>query len=99
MNYIKTNPTITYQEFYNLANQINTFKSLTGKGYIVQSITADVTKFIRFSTEEEWAMKLKGVNNAYIKLTDFKTANFKHYVPRTHSPALGLWLHLKLLIK
>lgn len=64
MNYTKTNPDITYQEFYNLANPIRSFKSLTGKEYIVQSITEDIMKFIRVSTEEEWAMDLKGVHKA-----------------------------------
>ncbi len=44
-------------------------------------------------------MDLKDVYQAYIELTDFKTTNFKPYVPRRQSPALGLLLSLKLLKK
>jgi len=75
------------------------FKSLTGKEYDVKLLDADEMKFVRVSTGEKWSMNLKGVHQAYLELTDFKTANFKTYVPRTHSPALGLLLHLGLLKK
>lgn len=99
MKYIKTKPTISYEEFYRIAKPIKHFKSLTGKEYEVKSLVGDVMKFLRVSTGEIWSMDLKGVHLAYTELTEFKTLNFKSYVPRTHSPALGLLLHLGLLVK
>ncbi|RZJ56295.1 MAG: hypothetical protein EOO44_00055 [Flavobacterium sp.] len=41
---------------------------------------------------EEWTMDLEKVLTAYKELIDFRTENFRSYVPRTHSPALGLLL-------
>lgn len=99
MKYTKTNPTITYVDFYKLASPVKHFKSLTGKEYDVISGKNDIMTFVRKATGEIWSMDLKGVYQAYLELTDFKTINFKTYVPRTHSPALGLLLHLGLLIK
>jgi len=99
MKYTKTNPTIGYEEFYEIAKPVKHFKSLTGKEYDVQSVIGDEMKFLRVSTGEIWTMDLKGVHLAYCELTDFKTVNFKSYVPRTHSPALGLLLHLGLLVR
>ncbi|MEN5378776.1 hypothetical protein [Sphingobacterium kitahiroshimense] len=99
MKYTKTNPTIAYEEFYKIAKPVKHFKSLTGKEYDVQSVIGDEMKFLRVSTGEIWPMDLKGVHLAYCELTDFKTVNFKSYVPRTHSPALGLLLHLGLLVR
>ncbi|WP_286897633.1 MULTISPECIES: hypothetical protein [Sphingobacterium] len=99
MKFNKTNPTIKYDKFYNLTKSVEFFKSLTGKEYGVKSLDANEMKFVRVSTGEKWSMNLKGVHQAYLELTDFKTVNFKPYVPRTHSPALGLLLHLGLLKK
>ncbi|SDM33786.1 hypothetical protein SAMN05421813_11018 [Daejeonella rubra] len=99
MKYKKTQPTISYQDFYNLAKSANSFNSLTGKFYDVISINDSTMNFVRKSSGMQWKMDLKGVHQAYLELNDFKTANFKPYVPRTHSPALGLLLHLMLLVK
>ena len=99
MNYTKTNPKISYSQFYNMVLPIKKFQSLRGKEYEVQSIENYVMEFVRVSTGEKWSMNLKGVHQAYLELTDFKTENFKAYVPLTHSPALGLLLHLRLLKK
>lgn len=99
MKYKKTQPAISYQDFYNLAKSSNSFKSLTGKFYDVISINDSTMNFVRKSSGEQWKMDLKGVHRAYLDLNDFKTANFKPYVTRTHSPALGLLLHLRLLLK
>lgn len=97
MNYTNTKPNITYQEFYKLVERVEYFKSLTGKDYEVSSIIGDEITFIRISTSKKWSMNLKGVRQAYLELTDFKTLNFKDYVSRTHSPALGILLYLNLL--
>ncbi len=97
MKYTKTNPNITYVDFYKLVSLVKQFESLTGKGYDVKSVQHDVITFVRKSTGETWSMNLKGVHQAYLELNDFKTENFRAYVPRTHSPALGLLLHLGLL--
>ncbi len=58
-----------------------------------------IMSFQRLSSNVIWKMDLKGVYQAYQELNDYKTINFKPYVPRTHSPALGLLIHLKLLKK
>lgn len=63
MNYTKTNPNISYQEFYELASQVKLFKSFTDKKYDVQNLIGDEMSFVN----------------------------------RTHSPALGLLLHMRLL--
>lgn len=96
--YTKTQPEITYGEFIELAKPVVSFSSKTGKSYRVIKLEDSRMYFVREATEEEWSMDLKGVHRAYIELKDFKTMNFKPYVPITHSPALGLLLHLKLLV-
>ncbi|SKB41004.1 hypothetical protein SAMN05661099_1192 [Daejeonella lutea] len=97
MKYKKTQPVISYQDFYNLAESATSFKSLTGEFYDVISIDDSTMNFVRKSSGEQWKMDLKGVHQAYLELNDFQTANFNPYVPRTHSPALGLLLYLGLL--
>lgn len=99
MKYKKTKPKITYQHFFYLVEPLKNFTSLTGMKYEVIGIDDSVMSFIRKSSGEKWKMNLKDVHEAYLKLTDFKTVNFKPYFPRTQSPALGLLLHLGLLTK
>ncbi|MDR6734911.1 hypothetical protein [Sphingobacterium sp. 2149] len=99
MKFNKTNPTIAYEEFYYLVCSVDQFGSLTGKKYNVLSTENHVMSFLRVSTGKKWSMNLKEVHRAYLELTDFKTINFKPYVPRTHSPALGLLIHLELLTR
>jgi hypothetical protein len=97
MKYTKTKPQISYQDFFNSVKSIETFNSLTEMQYDVIGINGSLMNFLRRSSGEKWKMDLKGVYKAYLGLKDFKTANFKPFVPRTHSPALGLLLHLGLL--
>lgn len=97
--YRKTKPNITFIEFIQLASPIVSFNSLEGKEYEVQKLKRTTMIFVRKSTNKIWEMDLKQVHKAYLELKDFKTVNFKPYVPITHSPALGLLLHLKLLVK
>lgn len=97
MNYTKTKPNISYVDFYKLASIVKHFTSLNGKEYVVESVEDDNMTFIRKSTKRKWSMNLKGVHQAYLELNDFKTENFRPYVPSRHSPALGLLLHLGLL--
>ncbi|WP_149304898.1 hypothetical protein [Pareuzebyella sediminis] len=96
--YTKTKPEITFLEFLQLARPIVSFSSKTGKPYRITKLEGTILFFIRESTEKEWSMDLEGVHQAYLELEDFKTVNFKPFVPITHSPALGLLLHLKLLV-
>src|SRR5690606_37779195 len=99
MKYTKNDPEISYLNFYELATQVTHFNSITGQRYEVKSVQNDSMTFTRKSRNTTWSMDLKGVHKAYIELNDFRTANFASFVPRTHSPALGLLLHLRLLIK
>ena len=95
---IKTNPTINFEEFLSLVKGLKEFRSKTGRRYKVISLDGSMLSFLR-ETGEEWQMDLRKVHQAYIELSDFKTISFKPYVPRRQSPALGLLLSNKLLIK
>jgi len=97
--YTKTNPNISYEDFYSLVKDIKNFSSITGRKYEVQSTDNEIMKIVRLYTDKIWPLNLKGVHQAYLNLTDFKTVNFKPYLNRTHSPALGLLFHVRLLIK
>ena len=97
MTYKKTEPTITYSNFFHKVKGTTRFSSLTGKAYKVVALEGDIMSFIRMGTGEEWKMDLRSVHHAYLELDDFKTANFRPYVNRTHSPALGLLLSSGLL--
>ncbi|MDO1514344.1 hypothetical protein Q2T41_16945 [Maribacter confluentis] len=97
--YTKTKPDIRFIEFMQLASPVVSFNSLEGNEYVVQKFKGTKIYFKRETTKQIWDMDLKQVHKAYLELKDFKTINFKPYVPLTHSPALGLLLHLKLLVK
>jgi len=97
--YKKINPTISFIEFIKLVGPVAFFNSLEGAEYVVQNLKEHTMHFIRKSSGEKWSMDLKEVYRAYIELTDFRTENFRPYVPLTHSPALGLLLYLDLLKK
>jgi len=96
MEYKKTNPEIKYIDFIRLVAPLAAFNSVEGNEYVVNSISGSIMTFTRMSTGKQWTMDLKQVLKAYHELTDFKTANFKPYVPLTHSPALGLLLKVGL---
>lgn len=95
--YIKTQPDISFIDFIKKIGPVATFNSLEGESYRVTAIEGSIMKFIRNQTGAAWQMDLRGVHKAYRELNDFKTENFKPYVPLTHSPALGLLLHVQLL--
>lgn len=95
--YIKTQPDISFVDFIRKVGPVATFNSVEGEGYTVKAIEGTIMKFTRKQTGKKWEMDLKGLYKAYNELKDFKTENFKPYVPFTHSPALGLLLHTGLL--
>lgn len=97
--YTKTKPNISFIEFMQLAGPLVSFNSLEGYEYVVKKLEGSTMYFIRTSTKKLWDIDLKQVHKAYLELKDFKTINFKEYVYQRHSPALGLLLHLKLLVK
>jgi hypothetical protein len=96
--YTKTKPNLTFIEFIQSVGPVANFNSLEGHEYVVKKLQGSTMYFIRTSTDELWDMDLKQVHKSYLELKDFKTKNFEKYVPRRHSPALGLLLHLKLLV-
>jgi len=98
-NFTKTNPNLSYTDFYNLVADTVTFESLTGKQYSVISIEKDIMKLERMSHNTIWKMNLSAVHQAYLELESFQTKDFKPYMSRTKSPALGLLLTLGLLKK
>lgn len=95
----KLKPIISLLKFIQKAKSVEVFKSSNGKMYQVIRIENDEMYFFRLDakSEKEWSMNLKEVYRAYKELEDFKTINFKPYVPITHSPARGLLLHLGFL--
>jgi len=96
---VKTNPNIDYTQFLSLIKNLKEFTSVTGNVYTVVSLNVSLLTFIRESSGVEWSMNLNKLYQAYMELTEFKTNNFKPYLPRRQSPALGLLLSSKLLIK
>ena len=97
--YKKTKPEISFLEFIKLVGPVANFNSLEGEEYVVTKLQGSVIHFIRKSSGKPWDMDLRDVLRAYKELKEFKTENFRPYVPLTHSPALGLLLHLGLLLK
>lgn len=79
---------------------VTSFTNSKGRLFVVVGILNNKMTFNRIdaSADVEWCMDLKEVYRAYYELSDFSTKNFKLYVPRTHSPARGLLLHLGLLM-
>jgi len=99
MRYSKTLPIISQEDFLNKARIVRGFTSSNGKRYMVDSVEGDEMNLIRLDAEWDgiWTMDLREVYYAYCELEDFQTKSFKNYVPRCHSPARGLLLHLGLL--
>ena len=99
MRFIRQEPTFTLEKFLAEAVKVGKFTSSTGKKYEVKYVKDDIMHFIRkdADAEQDWSFDLKDVYKAYIKLEKFDTIAFKKFVPRKHSPARGLLLHLKLL--
>lgn len=95
----KVIPIIPLSDFLEKARLVKSFASSNDRRYEVQRIEGDVLYFFRLDakSKEEWSMNLIEVYRAYKDLDDFKTENFKPFVPITHSPARGLLLHLGLI--
>lgn len=95
----RTEVIISLSDFLDKARKVKAFTSSNGRRYEVQRIENDELFFIRLDakSEKEWRMNLNEVYRAYTELEDFATANFKPFVPITHSPARGLLLHLGML--
>lgn len=97
MIYKKLKSEITLESFLKLSKSLTSFKSIRGHDYIVKEWNETIMTFERVSSNKIWKMDIKNVYKAYMELETFKTSDFKPYVNRTHSPALGLILTLKLL--
>lgn len=95
----KIRPNISETEFLQKASQITKFTSSSGKNYAVLEITGVIMSFKRLDAKSDkpWKMNLKDLYRAYKELNDFRTINFKQYVPITHSPGRGLLIHLGLI--
>jgi len=80
--------------------KVKDFKSSRGKTYRVVISKANQMSFVRLQTKstEPWSMDLRAIHQAYQELDDFDTRLFFIDVPKKHSPARGLLLHLKLLL-
>lgn len=87
------------EEFLLKAVKVDRFTSSNGRRYEVKYVKDDIMHFIRKDAdpEHDWSFDLKDVYKAYIELENFDTISFKKFVPRRHSPARGLLLHLRLL--
>jgi len=102
MEYVKSNRIINEEKFLQEAKKIKSFSSSSGKKYVVTGLNGDELSFNRIDSknpDEIWSFDLKDVFEAYSEIKDFRTENFKKYVPIMHSPARGLLIHLGLLVK
>jgi hypothetical protein len=102
MKYVKSDKVINEGEFLQAAKKVKSFSSSSGKKYVVTDLNGDELSFKRIDSkkpDKNWYFDLKKVFEAYNKLSDFRTENFKKYVPIKHSPARGLLIHLGLLIE
>ena len=99
MDYIKSNPEISFEDFFRQSKLLLKFKSLRGHEYEIKKWNETQMIFERLTTNKIWKMDLKDVHRAFLELNTFKTSDFKPYLNRTYSPALGLLITLKLLSK
>lgn len=99
MKFIKSKPIISLESFLHQAGKVRDFTSSEGKRYRAVSIQDNKMKFLRLeaASTAPWNMDLTSVYQAYLELDNFDTISFKKFVPRKHSPARGLLLHLGLL--
>lgn len=97
--YRKVEPIISEVDFINKALSVNEYTSSGGKHYKVMGFVDNEMLFQRLDADlsRVWTMNLNNVYEAYLRLNDFKTINFKPFVPITHSPARGLLLHLNMI--
>lgn len=97
--YQKTNKEISLDDFLKKAKTVKNFESSTGKRYQVSSVVGDTLVIKRLDANQSipWEINLKNLHQAYRELADFKTLNFKPYVPIAHSPSRGLLIHLNML--
>lgn len=95
---VKTIPTVQYSDFYLKVQALDSFRSITGNIYTIISLEDSILTFVRESTHRIWKVNLVDVYKAYSELTAFRTVDFKPYVPRKQSPALGLLVATQLLI-
>jgi hypothetical protein len=97
--YTKVKPIISRGEFINRALAVQEFVSSSGKRYQVLGFQNDEMHFRRLDANRSrvWSMNLTNIYYAYTDLDDFKTINFKQYVPITHSPARGLLIHFGMI--
>lgn len=98
--FIKTSPPVSYTEFINRVKKLSSFKSSNGREYKIKKLEGDVLCFVRINSkhpEKKWSFSLKNVYQAYVNLEDFRTVNFKKYIPIRHSPGRGLLISTDLI--
>jgi hypothetical protein len=98
-SFSKVLPFVSKSDFLSRAGSVKFFTSSNGNRYEVDKVIDNVMIFRRLDAKslEDWEMDLHQLYKAYSELNDFKTENFRPYVPITHSPARGLLIHLGLL--
>jgi hypothetical protein len=99
MQFERTAPKVTLEHFLRKAERVSHFTSSNGKRYKVVRLDNNIMTFQRLDAkkENEWDIDLRAVYQAYLELDNFDTVSFKPFVPRRHSPARGLLLHLGML--
>ena len=100
MQFVKNFPITPLETFLEQSGKVTDFTSSKGHKYEVIDIEDNIMQFLRLDTgsSEPWHMELEKVYLAYQELESFYTLSFKKYVPRKHSPARGLLIHLKMLV-
>jgi len=100
MKYTKTQPNISLLLFVEKCKDVDSFNSTSGKRYKATKVEDNFMKVLRLDgkkPELEWRISLNKLHEAYSLLDNFDTQSFKPFLPRVHSPARGLLIHLGLL--
>src|SRR5690606_7901074 len=99
MKVTKVYPILSLEDFLEKVTKVESFTSIRGKRYKVKNINQNIMSFVRLDANPafDWDLDLYEVYKAYVELDEFYTTQFKNYVPRKHSPAMGILLHLGMI--
>jgi len=102
MHFTKVLPVISLSEFIRRASTVKDFSASQNVHYRVTRFYQDGLYFLRLSSnnpEQARQLDLRELYKALQQLTDFKTENFRPFVPRMHSPGRALLVHLGLIVQ
>lgn len=99
-NYKKSDITISIEDFLASAKNVIKYESSGNRRYVVEKVEGDSLFVSRADSKnpiELAKIDLTALYKGYSELTNFKTENFRQYLPGKHSPSRGLLIHLGLI--